>query len=200
MAAVGGPHVVLVRHGETEWSALGRHTGRTDIELTPTGRRHAELLGRRLSSERFSLVLTSPLVRAAETCALAGLGDQAEVDADLVEWDYGAYEGRTTADIRTEAPGWTIWDDGVPGGEGAGAIAARCERVLARARSAAGPVALFGHGHALRALAARWLGQPVAHGRHLALGTAALCVLGIERECPVLQVWNEQCHLEGPGA
>jgi probable phosphoglycerate mutase len=187
---------LLVRHGETEWSRSGRHTGRTDVPLTDRGRREAERLGTRLAKERFVLVLTSPLGRARETCDLAGFGAVAEVTDDLLEWDYGEYEGRRTADIRQERPGWTLWSGGVPGGETADDVARRADRVVERVRAVEGDVALFSHGHVLRVLGARWLGQPPDAGRGYALSTAALSVLGWERDTPVLELWNETCHLD----
>jgi broad specificity phosphatase PhoE len=195
--------VFLIRHGETEWSVAGRHTGRTDVPLTDRGRRQAERLGRLLAKEHFALVLTSPLSRARETCELAGFGAVAELTNDLVEWDYGAYEGRTTPEIREERPGWTVWTDGVPGGETVEELGRRADRVLARVRAAASgsgadsDVALFAHGHLLRVAAARWVGQPPDAGRLYALSPATLSVLGFERETPVIELWNEACHLEG---
>jgi probable phosphoglycerate mutase len=150
----------LVRHGQTEWSRTGRHTGRTDVPLEPEGRAQAEAVGRRLVGHPMTLVLTSPLLRAADTCALAGFGDRAEVTEDLVEWDYGEYEGRTTAEIREESPGWTLWSDGVPGGETAADIGRRVDRVIERARSVEGDTVCFAHGHVLRVLAARWVALP----------------------------------------
>src|SRR5947208_1667488 len=147
----------LIRHGETEWSATGRHTGRTDIALTSLGERQAEWLRQRLGARKFSMVLTSPLRRARDTCRIAGYDDRAHTDSDLYEWDYGDYEGRTTAEIRTERQGWTIWDAGVPSGETAEEVGERTDRVIARALAASGDVALFAHAHLLRVLAARWL-------------------------------------------
>ena len=182
--------VVLVRHGETAWSASGRHTGRTDVPLTGTGRAQAEALGRLLGAWTFARVLTSPLSRAADTCRLAGLPG-AEVDDDLAEWDYGEHEGRTTAELRGEQPGWTVWIGALPGGETLDDVGRRADRVLARCRAVDGDVALFGHGHMLRVLAARWIGLPPAAGRLLALSTAALSVLGWEREQPVVSRWNQ---------
>ena len=187
-------HVVLVRHGETEWSATGRHTGRTDVPLTEEGRRQARALGACLEAWSFALVLTSPLQRASETCRLAGLGEGAEPREDLMEWDYGEYEGRTTADIRSGRPGWTLWMDGVPGGETAEQVGRRADRVIAEARAAAGDVALFAHGHILRVLAARWLDLPPDRGRSLALETATISELGYERETPVIARWNVACR------
>ena len=184
-----------VRHGETEWSASGRHTGRTDIPLTPTGERQAAALGRLLAKRPFALVLSSPLGRARETCRLAGYGDVAVITDDLREWDYGDYEGRKTVDIRKEAPGWTVWAGPVPGGETVEQVAQRTRRVIDRAVSASGDVALFAHAHVLRVLAACWLGLPPDGGRLLALGTASLSVLGYERETRVITTWNQDWHL-----
>jgi probable phosphoglycerate mutase len=183
----------LIRHGETAWSLSGRHTGTTDIPLTPHGVRQAELLGRRLAGKRFALVLTSPLARARETCRLVGLAAGAAVDADLAEWDYGNLEGRTGAEIRAEIPNWTIWTGAVPGGETAAQVGARADRAIARARRDDGDVALFAHGHLLCVLAARWLGLAPADGRYFALDTASLSVLGWEGEQPVIRSWNERC-------
>jgi broad specificity phosphatase PhoE len=182
--------VVLVRHGETEWSRTGRHTGRTDVELTERGRQQAEALGVALRRRRFALVLTSPLERAAETCRLAGYGGVAAPRDELMEWDYGDYEGRKTLDIRKERPGWTLWQDGVPDGETAAAVGARADRLIGELRSAGGDAAVFSHGHLLRVLAARWLGLEPAAGRLLALDTATISVLGYERETPVIRSWN----------
>jgi probable phosphoglycerate mutase len=191
--------VVLVRHGATEWSESGRHTGHTDVPLTDAGRKAAERLGARLAGERFSLVLTSPLSRAAETCRLAlpgaGQADRVETTDDLKEWDYGGYEGRRTAEIREERPGWLLWTDGVVGGETIDQVAARVDRVVARARAVDGDVALCAHGHVLRVLAARWLEQTPAFGGRLKLETAALSVLGWERELPAIALWNDTSHL-----
>jgi probable phosphoglycerate mutase len=179
-----------VRHGETEWSSSGRHTSYTDIALTSTGRDQARELAARLDGIDFSLVLTSPRVRARETCELAGLASRALVTDDLAEWNYGEYEGRTTEQIRSEAPDWTIFSGDPPGGETAADVAARADRVLARAVAAGGVVALFSHGHFLRVLGARWIGEPVAAGAWLGLDTATLSCLGHEREQRVLRVWN----------
>lgn len=200
--SVSGPRVFLVRHGETEWSVTGQHTGRTDIPLTEEGRRQAKRLGARLARERFALVLVSPLVRALETARLAGfvIGDTdsvAEIEADLIEWDYGAYDGLTAADIRRERPGWTPWEGGFPGGETLDDLTARADRVLARVRPVDGDVALFAHGHILRVLAARWLEQPAIMGSRYYLATATLSVLGRERETAIIDRWNEACHLDG---
>ena len=181
--------VWLVRHGETEWSRDGRHTSTTDLPLTDDGRRVAERLRGRLDDDPFALVLTSPRRRARDTARLCG-HPEAEVDDDLVEWDYGDLEGRTTAEIRETYPDWTIWAGPVPGGESAEQVGARLDRVVARCRAARGRVLLFGHGHSLRALSARWLDLPVAEGRHLRLDTATVSVLGWERETPVVLRWN----------
>jgi broad specificity phosphatase PhoE len=182
--------VVLVRHGETEWSRAGKHTGRTDIPLTERGRQEAQALAVELQGRRFALVLTSPLARAAETCRLARLGDVAEPREDLMEWDYGAYEGRETIDIRKDRPGWTLWHDGVPEGETIPQVQARVDRVIAELRSVAGDAAVFAHGHLLRVLAARWLGLEPAAGRLFALDPATISILGYERETPVVRMWN----------
>lgn len=182
----------LVRHGQTEWSRTGRHTGRTDVPLEPEGRAEAKAAGALLAGRRFSLVLTSPLERALETCRLAGFGDAAETCPDLLEWDYGEYEGRTSEDIRVERPGWTIWTGGTPGGESAADVGRRVDRVVALARASGGDTLCFAHGHVLRVLAARWTGLPPAGGRLLALNAGAVSVLGWERETPVVVRWNEQ--------
>ncbi len=187
----GSPRAVLVRHGETEWSVSGQHTGRTDIPLTDEGRRRARALGARLSAWQFARVLSSPLARALDTCRLAGLGEAVEVTDDLREWDYGEYEGRRTLDIRKERPGWTLWVDGVPGGETVDDVGRRADRVIEAVHGGGGDVALFAHGHVLRVLAARWIGLPADHGRLLALSTASISVLGWERETAVIERWNE---------
>ncbi|HEX6312544.1 MAG TPA: histidine phosphatase family protein [Acidimicrobiia bacterium] len=185
----------LVRHGETEWSASGQHTGSTDIPLTERGEEEAEslgqLVGRLRDGRSFAQVLTSPMSRALETCRLAGYGEAAHTTDDLREWDYGDYEGRTTADIRKERPGWTLFDDGVPNGETAAEVGARADRVLAAATAAGGDVALFAHGHILRVVAARWLDLPPDDGRRFGLDTATVSVLGHEREVRVLRLWNQ---------
>lgn len=182
--------VVLVRHGETEWSRTGRHTGRTDVPLTERGREQARAVGAALQTRSFALVLTSPLERAAETCRLAGYGDVAERRDELMEWDYGAYEGRTTLDIREERPGWTLWRDGAPEGEKAADVGARVDRVIDELRALAGDALLFAHGHVLRVAAARWLGLRPAAGALLALDTATISILGYERETAVIRSWN----------
>jgi broad specificity phosphatase PhoE len=185
--------VVLVRHGETEWSRDGRHTGRTDVSLTERGREQAAAVGRALKGKRFARVLTSPLARSRETCRLAGYGDVAVERQDLVEWDYGGYEGRTTIDIRRERPTWTLWADGVPDGETAAQVGRRVDRVLSEIDSVDdGDVILFAHGHVLRVLAARWLGLEPSAGALFALDPATLSVLGHERETHVLSSWNDE--------
>ena len=183
--------VVLVRHGETEWTRTRQHTGKTDIPLDEEGERQARLVGEALRGRKFGLVLTSPLRRAAETCRLAGFGDVAQVRDDLAEWDYGDYEGRTTADIRAERPDWSLWRDGVPGGESAADVGRRGDRIVEELRRASADVLVFGHGHQLRVLAARWLGLEPSDGRLFALSTATMSVLGNERETPVIWRWNE---------
>ena len=187
----------LVRHGETEWARLGRHTGRTDVPLTATGRDQALDLGRRLHGHLFELVLTSPLSRAADTASLAGFAGTVRPDPDLREWDYGALEGRLTADIRNDYPGWTIWRGPWPGGETIEAVAIRADRVIDRARAARGDVLVFAHGHLLRVLAARWLDLPPTSGELFALGTATISVLGWEHETAVIERWNEACRPPG---
>jgi broad specificity phosphatase PhoE len=182
---------VLVRHGETEWTRAGKHTGHTDIPLTERGRQEAQTVGLQLRGWQFALVLTSPLARAADTCRLAGLGAAAAQREELMEWDYGAYEGRTTIDIRQERPGWSLWRDGVPNGETATQVAARVDRVLAELRSLAGDAAVFAHGHVLRVLAARRLGLGPSAGRLFALDPATISILGYERETPVIRGWNQ---------
>lgn len=180
----------LIRHAETEWSKTNLHTGRTDVPLTDAGREHARALRATLASVAFSTVLVSPLSRARETAELAGLGDGARVRDDLMEWDYGAYEGITTTAIREQRPGWLLWRDGVPEGETADDVGARADRVIAEAVAAPGLVAIVAHGHVLRVLAARWLEQPAAFGGRLALKTAAIGRCGFEREMRVLTGWN----------
>jgi len=183
----------LVRHGETEWARLGKHTGHTDIPLTELGRDQARALDARLAGHTFSMVLSSPLSRALETARLAGFGEQVVTTDDLLEWDYGDDEGRTTPEIRVERPGWTIWRDGPAGGETAEEVAVRVDRVIARVRAdaAGGNALVFAHGHVLRVLAARWLGLPPDNGHMFALSTATLSILGWEREAPVIERWND---------
>jgi broad specificity phosphatase PhoE len=185
------PHkIVLVRHGETEWSAAGRHTSHTDLPLTARGRKRAATLGDHLAAPRFALVLCSPLRRARETAEVAGFGEVAKICDELHEWDYGDYEGLTTPEIRAERPDWVLWRDGCPGGESPQQVGARADHVLARAGPASGGVLLFAHGHILRVLAARWIDMPVAAGARFALAAGALSTLGFERETRVVQGWN----------
>lgn len=185
------PEAVLVRHGETEWSRSGKHTGRTDVPLTEHGRAQAQAVGEALRGRDFALVLTSPLERARETCRLAGFDEQAQTRDELMEWDYGAYEGRTTPEVREERPGWTLWRDGVPGGETIEQVAERVDRVIEEIRGTDGDALLFAHGHVLRVLTARWLGFEPHAGRLFALDPATLSTLGYERETPVIRLWNE---------
>jgi probable phosphoglycerate mutase len=191
----GETRLFLVRHGETEWSASGRHTGRTDAPLTEAGIAQARRLARRLASMRFAAVFTSPLSRALETCRIAGLDRDAIVTDDLREWDYGVYEGRTSDEIRAGEPGWTIWTADVRGGETVDDVGRRVDRVIAAALAVDGDVALFGHGHCLRILAARWIGLAPRGGALLELSTATLSRLGWEREHRVVELWNDGSHL-----
>ena len=185
-----GPTIVLVRHGATEWSVAGKHTGTTDVPLSDAGCRDADRLRERLAGHDFALVLCSPLRRARETAERAGLGDRAEVMDDLREFDYGDYEGRTTPEIREERPGWSVWRDGTPGGERPDDVGERADRAIARVLEAGGDVAVFAHGHLLRVLGARWVELPAVYGGHLALGTGAICELGYERERRAIWLWN----------
>ena len=191
------PEVYLARHGETAWTRTGQHTGRTDIPLTARGERNARSLAQRLMGVVFARVLTSPLSRALRTCELAGFGGQAEIDADLQEWDYGQYEGRRTADIHRERPSWDLFRDGCPGGESVAEVGARADQVIARLREVEGNVLVFSHGHFLRVLAARWLDLPAGAARHFVLSTAALSILGYEhtRDEPAIRLWNEDRHV-----
>ena len=182
--------VYLIRHGETEWSLTGQHTGITDIPLTENGRKVAKQLEPVLAKEDFVLVLTSPLHRAQETCELAGLGDRAEIDRDLMEWNYGEYEGITAREIRRKRPGWMIFKDGCLGGESPEQIGVRVDRVIARVRALEGNVALFAHGHVFRVFAARWVGLPATAGRHFLLATATLSILSYYRDVPAVKRWN----------
>jgi probable phosphoglycerate mutase len=208
MSTSATPHSVthglwLIRHGETEWSKSGKHTSTTDLALTAEGERLAFELGQRLQGKTFAVVLSSPMKRALETCRLAGFGDHAEISADLKEWNYGQYEGRTTPEIQKENPGWTIWTGNPPGGETAAQVAARADRVIERAMHSLdgvpqdidgvpeGDVAIFAHGHFLRVLAARWLGLDPTAGKLLALSTGSVSVLGFERQTRVIQRWND---------
>jgi probable phosphoglycerate mutase len=192
------PVVYLARHGETPWSLTGQHTGLTDLPLTERGERNAKALASRLNGLKFSMVLTSPLQRAARTCALAGFASAAEIDRGLLEWDYGQYEGRRTAEIHVERPDWELFRDGCPGGESPDQVAARADGVLSRMRGAAADVLLFSSGHFLRVLAARWLGLAPAAARYLLLSTASLSALGYEhnRSQPVIRLWNDTRHVD----
>jgi broad specificity phosphatase PhoE len=191
------PNVYLARHGETPWSISGQHTGRTDLPLTEQGETNARLLGQRLKGLKFGKVFASPLQRASRTCDLAGFGGVAQLDEDLLEWNYGAYEGKRTAEIHQERPDWQLFRDGCPGGETPEQIGARAERMVDRVRAVQGNVLLFSSGHILRVFAARWLGLPPATGRYFVLGTASLSVLGYEhnRSEPVVKLWNDTSHL-----
>lgn len=192
------PVVYLARHGETEWSLSGQHTGLTDLPLTARGERNARRLGERLSGLTFTKVFTSPLQRAARTCELAGFQAMAEVDHDLVEWNYGDYEGKRTAEILKERPGWQLFRDGCPAGESPAQIAGRADRVIRRVRSVPGNALIFSSGHFLRVFAARWLGLEPAAGRFFVLLTASLSALGYEHDLsePVIRFWNDTRHVE----
>ena len=182
--------IFLIRHGETEWSVSGQHTGITDIPLTEKGRNVARLLKPVLAKENFTFVLTSPLKRALETCELAGFGERAEIDRNLMEWNYGEYEGLTPKQIHAKAPGWMIFRDGCPGGEKPGEVGARADRLIERVRNQEGNIAFFAHGHLFRVFAARWLGLPPESGRHFLLDTATLNILGYYRDIPAVKRWN----------
>jgi broad specificity phosphatase PhoE len=184
------PQAWLARHGATDWSESGKHTGRTDIPLNDDGTAAAIRLAGEHAGERFDLVLCSPLRRARDTCGLAGFGDQAEVDDNLREWDYGDYEGLTTTEIREDRPGWNVFTDGCPHGETVAEVGARADRVIARIQTVEGRVLVFGHGHSLRVLAARWVELPADSGARLTLGTATVSVLGWERETATIHRWN----------
>lgn len=193
------PRIYLIRHGETEWARLGRHTSETDIPLLPCGESDARELGARLQGKMFSHVLTSPRLRARRTCELAGLSAHARVEPDLSEWRYGDYEGKTATEIAALRPGWSIYRDGCPNGESAEAVTARADRLVSRLRSLTGDVAVFSHGHFLRILAARWVGWPIAHAHQLLLSTASLSILAFNHERadrPIIALWNEL----GPGS
>ena len=192
------PVIHLARHGDTAWTVSGQHTGRTDLPLTERGERNARALGERLRGRKFARVFTSPLQRAVRTCELAGFSGAAEEDPDLVEWDYGEYEGRRTAEIHAERPGWLLFRDGCPGGEAPDQVGARADRVIARLRAVGGDVLLFSSGHFLRVLTARWLGLDVAAGAYFVLGTASLSTLGYEhdRTEPAIRLWNDTHHVE----
>ena len=182
--------VFAIRHGETAWSLSVQHTGTTAIPLTDSDRRLAERLRLVLAREAFALVLCSPMQRARQTCEIAGLAATAVIEPDLVEWNYGKYEGLTPEQIQETAPGWLIFRDGCPGGETPEEVGARVDRLIARAREAAGDVALFAHGHVLRVLVARWIGSPAGAGQHFLLDTGTLCILGYYRNIPAVKVWN----------
>lgn len=182
--------ILIVRHGETEWSLSGQHTSRTDLPLVGEGRRRAQEIGSELAGREFALVLCSPLLRARETCELAGLGDQAELTDDLREWDYGEYEGLTTPQIRETDPDWSLWRDGCPGGEQPAQVGARADRAIERLRVDDGDALAFAHGHIFRVLTARWLQMEPAAGARFALRPGAICSLGYERETEVLLLWN----------
>jgi probable phosphoglycerate mutase len=188
--AASTQRVYVVRHGETEWSLSGQHTGVTDIPLTENGRAVARRLKPILAEPSFTLVLSSPLSRARETCELAGLGARAVLEPGLKEWNYGEYEGLTPTQIHAKAPGWMIFRDGCPGGETPAQVGARVDQVLTRVRAAPGDVALFAHGHVFRVLVARWIGLPPGAGQHFLLDTATLNVLGYYRDSPAVKIWN----------
>ena len=195
------PIVYLARHGETAWSLSGQHTGLTDLPLTENGDHAARRLGERLQGMTFAKVFTSPLQRAHRTCKLAGFGAVAEIDRDLVEWNYGDYEGRRTAEIRAEHPDWNLFRDGCPGGESPSDISQRADRVVSRVRAVPGDVLLFTSGHILRVLAVRWLGLKLTiHCGYFLLSTASLSAMGYEHDlsCPVVRLWNETHHLDSP--
>lgn len=189
-SAATGLELWLIRHGETAWSLSGAHTSRTDIPLTDRGRERARKLHEYLKGKTFSMVLTSPMQRAKETCRIAGFGDVAQIDDDLNEWNYGAYEGRTTKEIQKEIPGWSVWSNQIIDGESMGQVAERANRVIARAAGTGGVVALFAHAHILRILAACWIQSPPVTGSRLALGTGTVSVLGYEHQIRVITMWN----------
>lgn len=185
--------ITLIRHGQTAWSLSGQHTGRTDIPLTPAGEHQVKALAPFLSEDRFSAVWTSPLLRARQTCALAGMGSGALIEPDLIEWNYGDYEGRRSADIRSERPGWAIFHDGCPGGESPPEISARADRVIGKLDDIGNSIALFSHGQFACSLAARWVGLDIVEAEHLALDTASISILGHSRSLPgtrVIELWN----------
>ena len=187
----------LIRHGETEWSIAKRHTGRTDIPLTANGERQSTALGQGLGNRQFASVLCSPLRRARETCRLAGYGETAQVTDDLLEWDYGIYEGKTTEEIRKEQPDWSIWTTSVPQGESIEQVGCRAQRVIQRTATVGGSVALFAHAHILRILTACWLGLPPEAGRLFVMSTASISILGYERETRVIKGWNLSQEVKG---
>jgi len=188
-----GLQIYFIRHGETAWSLTGQHTGRTDLPLTPQGQKMAEQLATTLKDVAFSLVLTSPRLRARATCQAAGLGSAAQIEPNLAEWDYGSYEGLRTTEVHMHHPGWDVWKDGCPGGEMPADVGARADRVIARLQDVSGKVALFSHGHFGRALAARWIGLPVAQGQHFTIDPASIGIFGFENGHPhrrVIVLWN----------
>jgi len=189
--------VYLARHGDTAWTVSGQHTGRTDLPLLPEGEENARRLGERLRGLQFAKVFTSPLQRAVRTCELAGFGLAAEIDPDLMEWDYGKYEGLLSAEIHKERPDWQLFRDGCPGGESPAQVGERADRVIGRARAIAGDVLLFSSGHFLRVLGARWLGVEPSGGRYFALGTASLSIVGYEHNLsePVVRLWNDNHYV-----
>jgi broad specificity phosphatase PhoE len=192
------PIIYIARHGETAWSLTGQHTGLTDLPLTKTGEMNARRLGERLKGLTFTKVFTSSLQRAVRTCELAGFGGLAEIDPDLVEWNYGEYEGRTGAEIRAERPDWQLFRDGAPGGESPHQVEARADRVVARLRAIPGDVLLFSSGHFIRVLAVRWIGIELpVHARSLMLSTASLSAVGYENDLsrPVIRLWNDTHHV-----
>ncbi len=192
------PQIVLVRHAETQWSQTGQHTGTTDLPLLEEGRHKAELLRAALAGDEVALVLTSPLLRARETCDLAGFGARATVRPDLTEWDYGSYEGLTTDEVRQQEPTWDLWRDGAPGGESPQQVQSRLAPLVAELHSRRGDrgnVLLFAHGHVLQALALRWVGVELTDGPLFELGTASISRLGWKRESAVIETWNDRCHL-----
>jgi probable phosphoglycerate mutase len=191
------PRLSLARHGETAWTLSGQHTGRSDIPLTTRGEQNAISLGKRLRGESFAAIFTSPLLRARRTCELAGYAASAEIEPDLVEWDYGVYDGKTSAEIRRVRPDWNLFRDGCPGGETLDQVAERADRVVASVRAVSGDVLVFSHSHFLRVLAARWLDLPGSYARHLVLSTASLSVVGYEHslEEPAIRLWNDDRHV-----
>jgi broad specificity phosphatase PhoE len=189
--------VVLIRHGETAWSRSGKHTGRCDVPLDAEGEAQARRLGDRLRDWHFAAILVSPLARARRTCEIAGYAAAAQEDPEVQEWGYGVYEGRTADEIRRERPGWTIWHDGVMGGETLEDVARRAESVAARVRAVDGDVAIFSHGHFLRIFTARWCRLAATAGEHLALSAGAISVLGFDRGAPIIWRWNDSEHLDG---
>jgi broad specificity phosphatase PhoE len=191
------PEVYLARHGETAWTITGQHTGMTDLSLTPRGENNARRLGKLIVSQSFKRVFTSPLARAVRTCELAGYGDRAEIDQELVEWNYGDYEGKTTAEIRKGRPDWSVFADGCPGGESVSDVSSRADRVITRVRAVGGDVLVFSSGHFLRVLAARWLGLDARGGKYLLLSTATLSIVGYEHTLsePVIRLWNDNRHV-----